>query len=49
VKLWWGAYFGAIGIATPSSAGAFLLYLSALLLAYMAACGRAGSRSGTPN
>ena len=35
VNLWWGIYLGAIGIATPSNAGAFLLYLVVPVLLYL--------------
>jgi hypothetical protein len=35
VNLWWGIYLGAIGIATPSNAGAFLLYLIVPVLLYL--------------
>jgi hypothetical protein len=35
VNLWWGIYLGAIGIANPSNAGAFLLYLSVPVLLYL--------------
>jgi hypothetical protein len=35
VNLWWGIYLGAIGIANPSSAGEFLLYLAVPVLLYL--------------
>ena len=35
VNLWWGIYLGALGIATPSSAGVFLLYLGVPVLLYL--------------
>ena len=35
VNLWWGIFLGAIGIATPSNAGAFLLYLVVPVLLYL--------------
>jgi hypothetical protein len=35
VNLWWGVYLGAIGIATPSNAGVFLLYLVVPVLLYL--------------
>jgi hypothetical protein len=35
VNLWWGIYLGAIGIATPSNAGVFLLYLIVPVLLYL--------------
>jgi hypothetical protein len=35
VNLWWGIYLGAIGLATPSNAGEFLLYLGVPVLLYM--------------
>lgn len=35
VNLWWCIYLGAIGIATPSSAGEFLLYLAVPVLLYL--------------
>ncbi|HET7204167.1 MAG TPA: hypothetical protein VFI92_12450 [Steroidobacteraceae bacterium] len=35
VNLWWGIYLGAIGIATPSNAGVFLLYLGVPVLLYL--------------
>jgi hypothetical protein len=35
VNLWWGVYLGAIGIATPSNAGVFLLYLGVPVLLYL--------------
>jgi hypothetical protein len=35
VNLWWGIYLGAIGIATPSNSGEFLLYLAVPVLLYL--------------
>jgi hypothetical protein len=35
VNLWWGIYLGAIGIARPSNAAAFLWYLCVPVLLYL--------------
>ena len=35
VNLWWGIWLGTIGIAAPSSAGVFLLYLIVPVLLYL--------------